>query len=112
MKKWGVRLIGISFLFGAMTIYFNTITKQNPPRGLMGFSFYYASGPSPASMTPQLDIVALIGLCANLYVAYNLLRLKNQGRVWALIVLWLSVLLSVVGLVVLSFTNHMSPISA
>ncbi len=93
MKKWGVWLISISFFIGAITNYFDIITQRNPPHGFMGFSFFYESGLSPASLVPQFDVMALIGLCVNLYIAYNLSKFRNDGRIGALIVLWLSTLL-------------------
>jgi len=109
MRKWIVRLIGISFLFGAITAYVAIVTKKNPTHGFLGFSFSFLSGSSPESMTSQLDIMALIGLCANLYIAYNLLKFKNQGRIWALVVLWLSAFSLVIGLALMSSRNHLSP---
>ena len=108
MKKWGVRLIGMLFLFGAITTYLDIITQRNPPRGFLGMALGFYSGPSPEEMTSQLDLMALVGLCIYLYVAYNLLTHKNQGRIGALVVLWLSVFQSVFGLFLLSFKNHVS----
>src|SRR6187455_973965 len=100
MRKWGVRLIAVSFLFGAITAYIDITIKQNWRPGFLGFSILFMSGSSPESMTSQFNVMALIGLCVNLYIAYQLLKFKSQGRIWALVVLWISALNLVVGLVV------------
>ena len=92
MKKWGIRLISVCFWLGAVATCFDIITKENPPRGFLGISFSLFSGSSPESMTSQLDIMALIGLCVYVYIAYNLLKSNEQGRIWALAILWISVL--------------------
>jgi hypothetical protein len=103
MTKWGIRLIAVSFLLGMMLNLFGLITGINPPHGFLGFSW--------VSPSVQFDIMAWIGLCVNLYIGYHLLKFKDQGRIWALTILWISAFSSVFGLVLFYFGNHLSPIS-
>lgn len=111
MKKWGVWLISISFLVGAVLNYLDVILQKNPSYGFVGFHFQYNSGPSPSALVPQFDPMALVGLCVNLYIAYNLFKFRNDGRVWALVVLWLYALNFMVWFVLFCIKNHVSPFS-
>lgn len=52
--------------------------------------------------------MALIGLCVYVYIAYNLLKLNEQGRIWALVILWISVLRFVFSFI---YTVIKSPVS-
>jgi hypothetical protein len=84
MGKWIIRLIGISFLFGALLNLFGLITGINPPHGFLGLSW--------VSPSAQFDIMAWVGVCVIAYIGYRLVRLHPQGRLWALIVLWYTIL--------------------
>jgi len=98
MKKWGIRLIGMSFLFGAILTLIDTLTGKS--KGFMGFTF---TTPYP------IDFMAWIGIYVQAYTGYYLLKLDHQGREWALIILWISAFSSVFGLVILPLKNHVSP---
>jgi hypothetical protein len=84
MKVWGIRLIGMFFLVGAILNLFGIITGINPPHGFMGLSW--------VSSSIEFDIMAWIGTFVFAYIGYHLLKLRSQGRIWALILLWISVL--------------------
>jgi uncharacterized protein YacL len=100
MKKWVIRLIGISFVFGAILMLIDTITGKS--KGFLGFTF---TTPYP------VDFMAWIGIYLQSYTGYYLLRLDHQGRKWALIILWISAFSSVFGLIILSLKNRVSPLA-
>ncbi|MFZ5880072.1 MAG: hypothetical protein ACOY0R_11935 [Chloroflexota bacterium] len=100
MKKWGVRLIGILFLLQAIS---TTIA--------------YANGISPSFSgyvevdNVKLDITTPILICLFLYAGFQLARCKESGRIWALILLWPSVIASLLFFVE-ALVTYNSPIVA
>ena len=91
MKKWGIRAIAMYFLFGAISTLIELIiglTKGIPLlKGFMGIKWVITHGGEPI-----MDLMAWIGVCISGYIAYHLFMLHTEGRIGALIILWLSVI--------------------
>jgi hypothetical protein len=108
MRRWGIRLIGIFFLFWAISNLFGLIEGIRPPRGFMGIDLGITyNGES-------IGIMAWIGVCVLAYTGLCLLMLNPQGHKWALILLWLSVLklvLALVLIIILSLKSQIVPTS-
>lgn len=108
MRKWGIRLIGIFFLFWAISDLVRLIKGIRPPRGFMGVDLGITYNGE------TIGIMAWIGVCVLVYTGFCLLKLNPQGHKWALILLWLSILklvLALVLIIILSLKSHTSPAS-
>jgi len=82
MRIWTVRLLGVLFLLGAigdilaLTIYHNGSTLVGILRiNILGY-----------------DIGGWIWVCMLVSIGYNLFRLKDGGRIGALVILWLGII--------------------
>jgi hypothetical protein len=106
MRRWGIRLLGIFFLFWAISDLVGLIKGTHPPRGFMGIDLGITyNGES-------IGIMAWIGVCVLAYTGFCLLRLNPQGHKWALILLWLSILklvLALVLIIILSLKSQIVP---
>jgi len=108
MRRWGIRLIGIFFLFWAISNLFGLIDGTRPPRGFMGIDLGITYNGE------TIGIMAWIGVSVLAYTGLCLLMLNPQGHKWALILLWLSILklvLALVLVIILSLEAHTSPTS-
>ncbi|MBC7877379.1 MAG: hypothetical protein H7Y59_09445 [Anaerolineales bacterium] len=101
MRKLGIYLIGILFLLQALSDLIALITGTHSPTGFMGITYV---------IPYQFDVMGWVGVLIQAYVGFCLLRLDNQGRIWALVVLWPAVILSGLFLVILIISSvlHLS----
>ncbi len=94
MVKWGVRLIGLLFIFEAVWDLYYLFTDGNNAVRFVGFSGGISYGDN------YTEILAWIIACALAYIGYRLLRFHTEGRAWALIILWPTAVLSGISLLV------------
>jgi hypothetical protein len=81
MNKWGVRLVGVFFVVWAVHDFFGLLTGQLSQKGFMGLIIENNGH----------DIAPWIGAFLIIYIGVQLIRLDQKGRLWALILLWLRV---------------------
>ena len=93
MKKWGIRATGVLFLFWGLSALIELIIgliKGTPSLiGFMGIKWVFTYG---GESIPTIDVMAWIGIYFMLLTGYYLFRLHAEGRVLALIFLWISIL--------------------
>ncbi|MCC6568127.1 MAG: hypothetical protein IT315_02705 [Anaerolineales bacterium] len=92
MVKWGVRLIGLLFIFEAAWDLYILFTAQNNAIRFVGISGGIHYGDK------YVEILAWIAACLFAYIGYRLLTLHTEGRTWALIILWPAAILSGISL--------------
>src|SRR5262245_3363092 len=85
MKKWGIQLIGIFFLFWAILELIELLTETNSSQGFLEIT---------VTTSYPVDLMAWIGVFVLAYTGYHLLRLNSQGHTLALVILGLYALYS------------------
>jgi hypothetical protein len=87
MKKWSVRLIGCLFFLQALSGLLSLMTGNRPALGVFGIIRYILPY-SINNVSGEVDITAWIWVIIIAFTGINLIRLKEGGRQWALILLW------------------------
>ncbi len=84
LNVWGVRLLGVFFLLWSLLDFVELITGTRSRKGFLGLHVDIGG----------LDIMTWIGVYVLSYTGYHLLKLNSQGRNWALIIFWPSMIVT------------------